>query len=742
MHDTREGEFFVKKISLRLTVLALAALLCGCGIQEQATTAATEAPTPEGAGEFTYRQSMTEEPENFSPFEWYTCTEQTVLEYTAMGLYAPALCEDGESYELLPEMAAGMPVDVTAEYAGSFGVPEDAAEGYAYEMALNPDACWSDGTAITAEDYVESMKRLLSSETKHYRASDWFSGQLVLAGAYDYYMQDQAGEVIYQSLADAGYSSLAEAANDGVTEFFLDMDEFWGLECGWQSIASEDPIRDLAVAEGETEDYVTPKYIYETYLADGADYAAYQTTFVGIIREQIREASWEDVGFLQTEKYKIVLVLERPLSPGDLAANLRGCYLVKTDLYDKDPAAYGTDADHYAACGPYRLVSMDSRELRFERNERWYGYSDGNHQGQYQATAISCRLLTEEQAVRGFGTGQLDTVESMEEGAYAVPQTYTSKLTFNTSLAALGRRESDNVNKTILYYKDFRKAVSLAIDRQAFVDACVPTAEPTLGLLNDAFIADLTTGQLYRDTEAGTGVLAALYGTEDVSGLTGYDLESARALLQSAYDAALSDKRIDGDDVVELEFLTYSDDEVYQNIVAFLQEALDAAAEGTSLEGRIRILMTADENYYSTAQTGQFEIILSTWGGDGADPYSIMSCYCDRERIFEFGFDPSREMCTITIGETAATKTYRGWYQALTAGKYALADRTTREQILAGLEYALLSDYNCVPIYERNRWYVDSDRIIRPVEEAVALIGYGGVRYLRFTTDDAGLPVS
>lgn len=730
-------------MNIRLLVLALAALLCGCGTQVQTDTVQTTvAPAPVGAGEFTYRQAVTEVPENFSPFEWYTDVEQTVLEYTTMGLYAAVLSEDGTSYEIQPEMAAGMPVDVTAEYAGSYGIPEGSEAGYAYEIALNPDACWANGADITADDYVESMKRLLSSEMKHYRASVWFSGQLVLAGAYDYYMQDQAGEVIYQSLADAGYSSVAEAANDGITDFYLDLDGYWGLECGWQNIASEEAFRDEAIEEGEKEDYVSPKYIYETYLADGADYAAYQTSFVGIVEEQIREVTWEDVGILKTDTYKIVLVLEKPLSAGNLAANLRGCFLVNMDLYDRDPAAYGTDGAHYLSCGPYTLTGSDSRGLYFERNENWYGYSDGQHEGQYQADAITCRLLTEEQALKGFQSGQLDTVAAHAEGARAVPQTYTSKLTFNTSLAALSRRESDNVNKTILYYKDFRRAVSLAIDRAAFVEACVPTAAPTLGLLNGTFLADLESGTAYRDTEAGSGVLAALYGTEDVGSITGYDVEQARKYLQSAYDAALSDSRIDGDDIVELEFLTYSGDEVYQNIVSFLQNALDAAAAGTSLEGRIKIVMTADEKYYSTAQTGQFEIILSTWGGDAADPYGIMSCYCDRERIFEFGFDPSREFCDIQVEGTVISKTYRGWYEALTTGNYATADRAVREQILAGLEYALLEDCNCVPIYERNVWYLDSDRVLRPVEEAVDLIGFGGVRYLRFTRDDAGIPVS
>ena len=166
-------------------------------------------------------------------------------------------------------------------------------------------------------------------------------------------------------------------------------------------------------------------------------------------------------------------------------------------------------------------------------------------------------------------------------------------------------------------------------------------------------------------------------------------------------------------------------------------EALDAAAEDTSLEGRIRVVLKADPDYYDTARTGQFEIILSTWGGSEADPYSILSCYCDRDKAFEFGFDPSKEFCTLTLDGASVTKTYRGWYESLMNGKYRDAEPSLRLHILSGLEYSLLTEYACIPLYERNLSFMDSGRLRRPVEEAVPLLGFGGIRYARFTEDDA-----
>ena len=144
-----------------------------------------------------------------------------------------------------------------------------------------------------------------------------------------------------------------------------------------------------------------------------------------------------------------------------------------------------------------------------------------------------------------------------------------------------------------------------------------------------------------------------------------------------------------------------------------------------------------DPDYYNTARTGQFELILSTWGGTASDPYGMMRCYCDEEKRFEYGFEPSVENCTITLGDAEITRTYRGWYEAPVNGKYAGADTAVRNEILSQLEYALLYDYNCVPLYQRNSYTLDSGRLIRPVEQAVPLAGLGGVRDAAYTCDDA-----
>lgn len=729
-----------------LLVFLLGMSLWGCGLLQPEVTDAstqpvetTEETLPAGAGEYTYRLSMTQAPNWWSPMQWENSTDEFILENTAMGLYAAVANPDGDGYLLQPEMAAAAPEDVTAIFAGNstYGVPADAQSGYAFRIDLNPDAVWEDGTPINADTYIYSMRQMLDCDQQNYRAAGFYSGQVVLAGAYNYHMQNQVGLKTYRTLADAGYSSVAEARNDGVTEFYLDMTSFWGLGCGWVNLEDETLYVDDAVSESDEEAEVSAKYLYETYLADGATYAAYQTAFVGLLEKTVEETTFDQVGLLKTGEYQIVLILEKPTTAEILQSNLLLGWLVKEDLYEQWGLFYGTAVDRYASCGPYKLTYISEEEIQLARNDAWYGYSDGKHQGQYQTTAIDCRIIEDTQQVQeAFENGELDmmTLSRPAADALSVPQTYVSKLTFNTSLSMLAGRQREGINKTLLFYEDFRKAISLSLDRAAFVADCTPTSQPALGLLGDSFLSDVATGEGYRDSELGRQVIANVYGSADA---TGYDLQGAKALFQQAYDQAVAEGMIGEEDVVELEFLVYSgENPVYNAIVASLQHAINDATAGTSLADRITVVKTVDPDYYQTAQSGQFEIILSTWGGVDYDPYSIMSCYCDENKKFEFGFEPSYESCTITLGDAAVTKTYRGWYELLVNGKYVDADQQTRNRILAGLEQSLLESYICVPVYQRSTLVLDASRIQRTVEEALPLVELGGLRYITYTEDD------
>lgn len=688
----------MKKRLYFASLLVLLVLLAGCE------------PRP-GTWEFTYREAIDQAPVCYSPLDWRTEAEAAVLELTASPLYA-AVVRDG-GYAFVPEMAAGVPVDISAELGREAGT--------AWRVEVKPEAAWADGTPITADTFLISARELLNPAMQHSRAGDL----LFLENAWAWYYGSEEGETAYRSLADAGYLSATEALTQGET-LYLDMTGFWELDCGWQRIDSTEQFRDPAVEEGSPEEYVSPSYLYESYLADGTLYDAYQTTFVGVARNPVPKADWADVGIRATGEHQLELLTQVPVSQQELMQKLSRCFLIP-EGYD---GAYGMAPADYLSCGPYLLEEVTAERLLFIRNENWYGYADGEHEGQYMATGVAWSVLDREEARTAFDAGELDTLRvDRGEEAKAIPQTYTSKLTFNTGLRSLQERQREGINKSILANRDFRRAISACLDRAAFVESCVPSALPALGLINDVFVADVATGQAYRDTIQAGEVLKAVYTRGD-----GYDPALASRLIRQAYEDTLAQGQIGETDTVELEFLVYSDEQVYRDIVDFVQRSVDAAAKGTELEGRIRILRTVDPGYYDSAKEGSFDIILSTWGGVPEDPYSIMGCYCDREKSYEYGFDPHRESCTLTLDGVEQIRSYRAWYDLMTAE----TDGQKKLAMLAALEQAVLERYDCVPVYERQILFTDGPRILRSTEEAVTFAGFGGVRDVRFTADDSG----
>ena len=86
-------------------------------------------------------------------------------------------------------------------------------------------------------------------------------------------------------------------------------------------------------------------------------------------------------------------------------------------------------------------------------------------------------------------------------------------MAFNPNLKALAENEKaagENINKTILTLKNFRMAMSLGIDRQAFILATSPSNSPAFALYGSTIVANPEDGTFYRNyrrSQAGCGGL-------------------------------------------------------------------------------------------------------------------------------------------------------------------------------------------------------------------------------------------
>lgn len=727
---------------------------------------------------------------------WETNEDSYVLSKITSGFYNFYLNDTKDGWAIGCDLASELPVDVTSDYVGSYGIEEgDTAK--AWKITLNPDACWEDGTPINADSYIYSYQQLLDPIMLNRRADSLYAGDFQIYGAKNYVYQ---GRTSFNALGETVEDYLANGGDE--SQLYVDVTSFWNVtaEDGSQyvSITDETPIRDEAVEdENADEAYVSGKYLYETYLAPGAPNADNAADYVGTMQAYEADYSFDNVGIFKTGDYEIVFVTTNPVASPDyyVPYNLSSTYLVYEDLWescktyfnsngdqvdaDSDDIAsittnYGTSAETTMSFGPYRLDYFElDKQITFTRNDNWFGYKDGKHTGMYQADNISCQVIAEQStALLAFLNGEIDNVSlvASDMSTYGssdyiryTPQSYTTKLTFNTDLAKTTERGTQ-----ILTNLNFRKAFSYAIDRNTFAAAYTSAGTAGFGMLNNLYVYDPYTGATYRDSEGAKEALCNLYGMtwgedgdyedldEAYEAITGYDITYAQSLMQQAYDECVADGLYDGESNVEIELRVYQSDDVYVQMFNYLNSCLQAACEGTGFEGKVSMKMVVDADYYETNYSGGADMIFTTWGGATYSPWTVLyECYCDASdgsgQQMEYGFDTSAINVVIDVDGATFTQPLQTWALwadgdvntvltsddgSVTLDAFADYSYDTEAEIYGKLEYALLSYYTTTPLYYRNSGSLVSQKGDYAVTQYVDLVEFGGIEYYTFDYDD------
>ena len=715
---------------------------------------------------YTYRDTMAI-PSTWSPTDWTSENEDIILSEITAPLFDFIPNEAQDGYEVVCEMAEKMPEDITAQYAGNalYGVPADAESGYAWKITLKKGLTWDNGEEITVDDYEYSVQQFLNPEMKNYRASSLYSESMPLANAKAYY----DGAVSYTDiLGEDGYAAVNDAdmwtSLTVPIKFFGDSAENNGGESSdadkWKDGETDLWKRAVEISGGHTYFPLTDelKHIYLTVSAAFGDKNGEAYKEWCFSRTEKQATPWQDVGFIKNSDYEFTVVLSKPLTPFMFLYHSESFLLVRKDLYEANKKAagdivkssYGTTAANTASYGPYFVSDFQGdKSITLSKNEKWFGYSDGKHQNQYQTTALQFEFLSDHNTVMNlFLQGALDGValSATDMDKYGnseyrkdTPQSYTYKFSFNTDRKSLERENENGVNHSIIANKDFRHGISLSLDRQKWVETTAPASDAGYGLINYAYVAVPETGELYRNTQEAKAALTRFYGTEREEDITGYDLASARVYFQKAYDDEIAAGYLKADDKIQIDFHCYASNEGNQRRVTFLQDSVNKATEGTSLEGKIIIKLVVDQNYYNNMRSGNADLALTAWGGASFDPYNTLWCYSVPAAKHEFGFNPMSETLSIDIGGKTVTKTYNGWYEALCNGEYSNASNDVKNHILAANEEGLLSYYIMIPLEYLNSSALLSQRLVRTPDHFInELVSNSSknIQFQTFTMDD------
>lgn len=698
----------MKKLAAALMAAAVFCSLTGCS--GKPVTPGGEASIQQGtagkenAPSFTYNGYTTALGTNWNPHTWETNADRTINDYITSPLVSMSILDSENGvYQWVYEMATAI-TDVTAEHPEDltkYGVQlpegqtaEETKEGYVFEIALNPAARWQNGEPITADHYIYSMQQLLAPEMHNYRANLYIAGESALAGAHEYYYSD--GTVPYDT-----------------------------------------------VGCYKVDDY-TIRYVCDTFIEP--EYFLTACTKNWLVYEDLYEAGKDTSGELVTTNY-------------------------------------GTSIQTTMAYGPYKLYAVQpDRQMIFLQNENWYGWEeqadgslvsytdylvDGAQTQRYQTTRIVIDVMEESAAKQAFLKGELSawTPSADELASYSVSnqlyradETYTMSFFFNTALDDLREmdRSKGNTNSVVLSNDKFRRAFSLAIDREEFVTA-TPGYRAAYALMNDLYFYDIYNDPTssYRGSEPAMEAICRLYevdygpGTayatlqEAYRSINGYNLTQARALMKEACQELTAAGLYTAGQPVTIRIgwakgaLTPADN----NQLALMNKYLNAAAEASGF-GTITLEAVGNiADRYGDVPAGEYAIGFGAWGGAAFYPFRNMQLYCD-ENQYDLNeaacWDPSQETLTLTVDGAPVTMTWQAWSNALVGtGPYAAADNRLKLEVTAQMEQQFLEKYYRIPVCGTTTSELLSYKAGYYTDKYNVMYGFGGLELMRYHYSDA-----
>lgn len=387
-----------------------------------------------------------------------------------------------------------------------------------------------------------------------------------------------------------------------------------------------------------------------------SDYAYFGYVFKNGEAYNNGEAGAEELGFRALSDYQLEVTLENPtvyfldtLAFGVFAP-------VNEKAYKEFGTAYATDADKMVYNGPFKMTSWEHEsKIVLEKNPDYY-----NADNIELEKIVMVMINDSNAALNSFKVGEVDMigltgeqVQLMKKENYPI-YTYADGSTFYLEY---------NLENKYLSNKNLRKAITYAIDKQAFIDsivknnsqAAVSFTAPAIKGLNDKFCKEV-------------GSLQPVYDAK---------------LAKEYYNKALEELNVDK---ISLSLIIDDSDSAVKN-GAFVQEQLKV-----NLGLEIKVEPMPFKSRLDRMSNKDFEIVFSGWGPDYNDPLTFLD-------IFETGGGNNHGNFSIAQYDELLDKVRKEM------------DEKTRFEYLKELEQILMEEMPIGPIYWRSRDYILSGKI-------------------------------
>lgn len=387
-----------------------------------------------------------------------------------------------------------------------------------------------------------------------------------------------------------------------------------------------------------------------------ADYAYFGFVFKNGEKFYNGEVGEEELGFKANSDYELEVTLENPTAYF-LSQLAFGVFApVNEKAYNQFGDTYGTDADKMVYNGAFTMTSWEhENKIVLEKNPDYWNADKVNLE------KITMVMINDTNAAfNAFKAGEVDIIGLNGEQAQVLRTegypvyTYDDGSTFYLEF---------NLNDPYLANNNLRKALTYAIDKEAFVTAILKNSSkpavsftaPAVNGLNDKFANEV----------------GALLPTLDVEKAKDY------------YAKALEELGVDH---VELTMIADDSDTAVEN-AAFVQEqlrvnlGLELKVENMPFKSRLERMSNKD-----------FSIVFAGWGPDYNDPMTFID-------LFETG-----------NGNNHTSYSNPAYDELLDKIRTEL-DPAKRMGLLMDAEKLLMEDLPISPIYWRFRDYTLSGKI-------------------------------
>lgn len=636
------------------------------------------------------------------------------------------------------------------------------SEAPIYESIYGDDDNVRPGVTDTTERYVNV------NDTGHFGGTTYS-----FKNVYNKYIKDEAYGAALKKIEDAanayGYTKITDENKADVKTI---VDGFFSLFSG-----------------GNT---------YEANL----DYVCFFNSGVG------EKVEFDKVGLYKVDDYTIRYVCKNAYEYYYFLTSCTSTWLVYKDLYEagKDTTGelvttnYGTSKATSMSYGVYKIADLQKdKQIIFVQNENWYGWQrnedgtpkkdeegnlisyttyhknidgeafkvDGKEIRQHTITKVVIDVMEEAAAKQAFLQGKLTDwapaptelpTYAASDRLYKVDETYTMSFFFNCGLANLKQMDEKkgNVNSVVLSNINFRKAMSLAINRAEYVTA-TEGYTPAFALLNKLYYYDFYNDPTssYRNTKQAKEAILNLYGVKygagtpydtidkAVASITGYNLEEAKKLMKTACEELVEAGIYTEGEEIKIKIgwakgaLTSAD----QKQITLINNMINAALEGSGF-GKITLEGVGNlPDRYGDVPKGEFAIGYGAWGGAALYPFTSFRIYMDPDDtdINEAGcWDPKTEELTLTINGEEVTMTWQAWSNSMAdGGRYTNADFETKLTILSLLETKYLEKYYRIPLAGTTICSILSYQIDYYTQDYNFAYAFGGSRLMKFNYSDA-----